>query len=348
MKSIYDFFIFRVIIVAFCLFGIASAYTQDLEKECESIYQSLWIDKDANRIESVEKTLEIAKTYIKKCNNIKKKEEVRAFIAKQIPKIEQKIKELEVNNLIETFNKSIPAKNWDLAFASGKDFLSKHPDYILDVSLVLASIGFDRAVENPPIDKYNNEAINYAKTALQLMNEGKVSATGRYGAFQYYYKNEKCPDGVINAIGWMNYTIGYIMFVRQKQTKEAVSYLYKSTQIGCETKNFSEVYRLIGDWYFDEVIKLKDLRVEKLKSTSQETNETKSILALQKGFVNRAVDAYARAYQISSRWLDNSSTPVLRKKLEELQGDFADSYLKTVINTPFIDPATPVVPIPEN
>ncbi len=56
--------------------------------------------------------------------------------------------------------------NSDEAFASGRDIVSKYPD-LIDVPIVLASVGFDNAALKTPNDKYNTDAVNYAKMVIQ-------------------------------------------------------------------------------------------------------------------------------------------------------------------------------------
>ena len=353
MKLSFKFFILQIMIFAFCVFGASSVIAQDLTKECETIYESIPI-KDKNiTINDYKKYVVIAKEYLEKCRNVKGQEETRDYLIKQLPKLETTIRDME---LYSRFNAAVPNKNWDDAFDSGRQLIGYYPDTSLDILLILASIGFDNAAANPPNDKYNEDAINYAKLALQKMESGVTSEN--YGAFTYTYKTSECPNGKANAKGWMNYTIGYIIYARQGQKKEALSYIYQSTQIGCETKKLTEPYRLIGDWYYDEISNLEKSRLEKIKvAGNQETDETKSILALQKGYAERSLDAYSRIFKIYSSVISENLTYKfnLRKKVVELYKVFIDAditgldpYLKDLANTPFIDPATPVIPKPKS
>lgn len=333
-----------IVIFVFCTFGATSIFAQDLSKECEAIYQSLWIDKSLT-VEKYKRSLAGAKEYLEKCSQVKGQEEVRDYLIKQVPKLEKTIQEMELFN---RFNNAVPAENFDESFASGKEIIAKNPNYALDVLLILARLGFDNASAKSPNDKYNDDTKNFAKMALQKMNEGKSSDSFNF------FKTSGCSNEKLNATGWMNYIIGYILSVRQSQKKEALPYLYQSTQIGCETKKMSEAYRLIGDWYFDEFTNLEKSRLEKIKvAGNQETDETKSILALQKGYAERALDAYARIFKIFlTRSTENITYKAdLRKKTERVykflfDSDLTgfDSYLKNVANTSFIDPATPVIP----
>jgi hypothetical protein len=77
------------------------------------------------------------------------------------------------------------------------------------------------------------------------------------------------------------------------------------------------------------------------------------MLDLQMGYIDRAIDAYARAYKVTAA---NPKTKAykdgLLAKLKELftarfDGDTSkiDSYVAKVTDTPFIDPATPIAPV---
>ncbi|MEK7723156.1 MAG: hypothetical protein AAB336_02300, partial [Acidobacteriota bacterium] len=252
MKSIYDFFIFRAIIIAFCVLGTVPVYAQSLVEECESLYIKFLSNRKGPDIEKYEKAVVLGNEYLGKCGDLKDQETVKDYVTKQIPKIEKTIKEI-----LDPFPDVNQFKNKkDYAFAIGKRIVRENSDGDIDISLILASIGFDNATANPPNDEYNEDAITFAKIALQSLNKNISSGTGNYGAFGYIYKTKECPDGKLNATGWMNYIIGYIMFVRQKQIYESLPYLYQATQIGCETKNIAEIYRLIGNYYVEEFKKL--------------------------------------------------------------------------------------------
>jgi hypothetical protein len=154
----------------------------------------------------------------------------------------------------------------------------------------------------------------------------------------------------------MNYTIGYIMFYRQGMKKEALPFLYKATQLTSGTKTNPEVYRTIGSYYVDEFIKMDTDRVAKIKAAGdQDTDETKTILALQKGYADRAVEAYARAYKIASTDpKDKAFRDSLLNRVKELYSirfnknmSGFDAYLAGVMSKPFTDPSVAVTPVVE-
>jgi hypothetical protein len=306
MKRVFKFFAMKIIVIAFCLFGASSIFAQDLVKECETLYNQFLIQYHGDDIDKIKKIAGMAKEYLEKCGDLKGNEAVKAYLIKQIPRVEQRIKEIEVGKIVARFNSAVPAKNWDEAFAAGKEIIAKDPKLTLDISLILASIGYENTKANPPVNKYNDEAINYAKSALQQIHEGKTSLD--YGTLVFPRKSSKCPDGKVNATGWMNYIIGYIMYYRRNQKTEALPYLKSSTETGCETKTFHETYRLIGAWYLEEAVKSSDLRSQRLRicfptepPTSESKEEYNSILAKEKDYLKKALNAYKTAYKCALR-----------------------------------------------
>ncbi len=352
MKNVFKFLILGMMTVAFYAVATPSIFAQATVEECEAVYQKFLANRKGPELDKYKTAIASGKEYLEKCGTLDGQEKVKEYVAAQLPKVVEivRIKELETR-----FNDGVPNKKWDDAIASGKDLIASNRPYAFDVVLTIASIGYDNAVASPPVDKYNGDAITYAKMALQQIEGGKTSED--WGFFQYSYKTKECPDGKLNTTGWMNYTIGYIMYVRQKQNKEAVPYLYKATQVGCETKTFSEAYRLIGAWYLDEAIKLNNKRLELIKAAGdQDTDETKTILALQKGYADRAIDAYARAFKIASanKIATQTYKDSLYKKMQDLYKfryddklDGIDQYIAGVMSKPFPDPTTAITPVVE-
>lgn len=354
MKNVFKFLTLGTMLVAFYAIATTSTFAQATLEECTPIYERFKVERTSTDPTVLTAAIATGKEYLSKCSNLEGQEAVRDYITAQIPKIQKKIDDIMLARLEKRFNDSIPAKNWDESFAAGKELLTKNRPYELDLILTLAGIGYDNVTANPPVDKFNGDTISYAKMGLQKINEGKPSTD--FGFFQYANKTKECVDGKTNAIGWMNYIIGYTMYVRQKQNKDAVPYIYKSTQTGCETKSFPEAYRLIGAWYLDEAIKINTKRVELIKAASdQDTDETKALLALQKGYADRSIDAYARAYKMASAVKGPVKTYVdaLYKKMQELYDfrfsskDGIDKYISEVMGKPFPDPNTPVTPVVE-
>jgi hypothetical protein len=365
MKTIYKNLALGMLLAVFAVFSVAPVSAQTTPDKRAELYNT-YMENYNKSLDKQKIALAAAKEYVEKYPE--DKEQVDYFKA-AIPTLEKGINDKEAADagakkdaaLFEKFNAANKAKNIPEIFTSGKEILAKQPDF-LDINLVLASAGFDQAVLPTPVDTYNNDTINSAKAAIQQIEANKPSATGDYGAINYIYRNDKFTDTKSNALGWMNYTIGYITYYRQgkdnaAKKKEALPYFYKATQYNSFNKNNPFVYQTIGAWYLDEAIKIDTKRKELIKAAGdKDTDETLAMLAEQKGYADRAIDAYARAYKFAKddpkqkkEYTDN-----LYSRLKELytfryegKTEGIDQFVATVQNKPMPDPTTAITPVKE-
>ncbi len=359
----FKFLSLGVLVIAFYAISATSVLAQTSLEDCNTIYERFKVERTGKDIPQWTAAIASGKEYLDKCSNLDPpQEEVKTYVTGQIPKLQQKIADKTIADKEARFNAALKANNADEIVASAKDLINTNRSYSLDLMLDIASVGYDKATTNPAVDKFNGDAINFAKMALQKMSEGQASGNADNYGFYVSYKNKDCADGKVNAIGWMNYTIGVITSVRLKQTKDAVPYFYKASQVGCGTKNLAETYRFIGAWYLDETIKLNVSYAEKTKAAGdKDTDETLAILAMIKGYADRGADAYARAYKIATAPTSKALQPYkdsLLKRVKDLydvrfgenaSADAAkfDSFVAQVPGKPFVDPTTPVNPIVE-
>jgi len=350
MKDLNRLMILCVIFVWCAMLAVSSisAQAQAAQADCEPLYKTFLDNRKGPDLGKYKTALTAGNDYLAKCSGLD--EEIKTYVTKQIPKISETVRTTE---LVNRFNAAVPTKNWDEAFSSGKELIASNHSASLDVMIVLASIGYTNAMADPPIDKFNSDSLVYAKTVIQKLNEGATSES--FGSYQFAYKTKICPDGKPNTMSWMNYFIGRITYLRLNQKKEEVPYLYAAHKSGCELKNDSEIYRLIGAWYVDDAIKLNTARAAKIKAAGdQETEETKADEALLNGYLDRGIDAYARAYSSANSTNSQAYKDALHKRLEGLfdsrhdgNHDGIDKFVAGVMNNPFPDPTTPVKPVVE-
>lgn len=336
--------------VAFAAGTATVTFAQDPVAEQQAVYQKFLDNRKGPKPEQFKIAIAAGEEFIQKYGSNPDNKEIVDYINKFLPQLK---KIVNVTGAADEFNKAVPAKNWDAAFSAGKSLVSENPDNV-DVMLILASIGFDNATATPPVDKYNTDAINMAKMAIEKIQAGKPSATGNYGAFDYVYKTTKYADGKNNALGWMNYTIGRIMFDRLNQKKDALQYLYKATQTPGFIKDAPDVYALIGSYYRDEYNKIVTDRAAKIQANgNKETPETRDALGMQYAYADRALDAYSKAYKIANA--NPEVKPEYKKGLmDTLKGfykarfekdDGADAYIAQASNAPLTDPTTQITPV---
>ncbi len=145
------------------------------------------------------------------------------------------------------------------------------------------------------------------------------------------------------------------MFYNQKKQKEALPYLYEATKHNSLPQKSSDLYRMIGEYYFNQVATLEKERQAIRTSLGNKDNEKSlELFAMQKGYADRGMDAYARAYNIATA--DKDTPADVKKGLNDTfkrlytfrnngKDEGADAYLATVKSKPLPNPATPVQPI---
>jgi hypothetical protein len=374
MKTIFRFLALAMLLTAFTAASVTTSFAQDQAAEMKALYDIYIANYDKPEIEKKEAAITAAKQYVEKFGaNADAKQQVDYFKT-AIPDLEKAVaalkqKAIDAGNakamqaLFTRFDTALKGTggkaNPSETYAAGKEIVAKQPDF-LDVILVLGSVGFDQAVANPPVDTYNDDAITYAKMAIQKIEENKPSKTGNYGVLQYAYKNKENPDGKNNALNWMNYNIGYIMYYRQgkdnpAKKKEALPYLYNATKFTSTNQKNPTAYQAIGAWYLDEAIRIDGERQKKLAANGNKDNEeTLAMVGEQKGYADRAIDAYSRAYKLGKASVkpDKTYTDSLYNRLKELYAfrydgktDGIDAFVATVDKTPFPDPTTAITPV---
>ena len=247
---------------------------------------------------------------------------------------------------------AVKTKNWNEVFTTGEVIVNAEGDSPkgLDVKLDLVQVGFDRTLEKN--DAFNGKTLAYAKSALDAINAGKPSNSKAYGAlFQFKTKEE--------ALSWLNYYVGWLMYNKTSQKKEALPYLFKAAQVGTAKKNDTSIYTNIGSYYFDEAGRLYTEYTDKLKANNNEPNdEIKNLLGLARGTADRALDAFGRAYNIvkndtAKAALRTSIADTLVKlykfrfQLTEAKQADIDKYVADLVAKPMPDPATAVTPVVE-
>lgn len=367
MKTVTKFLTLGLMLAAFGAASVTATFAQATVEECEKIYQDFLANRKGPDRAKFEAAVAAGESYVSKCSALEGQKDVLDYVNKQLPKVKEAIVAFDKAKVFESFNKAVPAKDWATAFSTGKQIINDTPNDV-DVPLVLASIGFDNAVANPPVDTFNADAISMAKLALQKMEQGTGSGTGNFGAFAYVYKTAACADGKTNATGWMNYTIGNIMYYRMNQKKEALPYLYKATQVGCETKDrIAGIYRTIGNYYIEEFKRIEDEKNAAYKvltdtktddpTFAEKEKKYKDLVALQKGYMERTMDVIARAYKVAVNAKEPAAYQTAQLNLAKQFYGFRNGPTPTVpfdtwlsgvtLAKPFPDPTAAVEPIVE-
>jgi hypothetical protein len=168
--------------------------------------------------------------------------------------------------------------------------------------------------------------LKYAQQAIADLEANKPFKTYGVGVkdgASFVYRDKQ------NALGWMNYAIGYIYFYDKNDKKKAVGYLYKASQMDSDTKADPIIYNAIGGYYAEEVKKLgaevtalNEMRSDKDAPdlAKQKADAIKAKGALLNGTAEAAMDAYARAYSLA------------KEKPDKYPSSYADGFYNKVLN----------------
>ncbi|CAN5778434.1 hypothetical protein BH20ACI4_BH20ACI4_04660 [soil metagenome] len=370
----------RVLGLGLMIATFAFAGFAQQERTREIVYGEFTSNYQSNEVAKLQVALNAAKEYVEKFNTADDEAQVTYFKNEAIPFL---VKEIEKKGtqklakeesdawfaLLGNIEKANKAKNWAEVLSYGKQALDKQHKYLdqgyltselvksqkLDIAIILGVMGFDRAAEKN--DTFNNDAVTYLKQAIQQIEAGQTSKN--FGLLGYELKNKE------NALGLMNYYIGYIQYYRQKKEGEAIPYFYKATQYNSAAKDFAAIYENIGDTYYDKIAELDKKRLERTAVFEKEENEEtkaalakeiKGIYAEQKGYAERGIEAYSKAMKAAQADAKSSQQykDSLRGTLEQLykfrfpdKKDGIDAYINTAASKPLTNPATPVQPITE-
>ncbi len=283
------------------------------------------------------------------------------YINGKLPAIKEEI--IEKERFIK-FNKGVTDKIWSDAFSAGKEIIAANQNkpISLDVAIVLSLIGYDQASEKN--DSFNGDTVMLAETVIKKIDAGMTSE--KYGAFgKYELKTKDYPDGKQNSLGWMNYIIGYIKTVRQDNKKDGLPYYYKAaTKYNSVVKTYPDLFVTFGSHYLTELKKIDKERVRIFEENGKKENEqTLAMWDLEKGYFDRAIDAYARAYKLADA-IEKAAKPeqktaakTYKDNLYKALGDIykerfdktdgLDAHIAAQLTKPMPDPATEVQPVKE-
>lgn len=359
MKNIFRVIGFGVAVMAFTAIS-GNAQTDPCEDSYEVKTAALqkYRDniKEPRTAAKLKIALEAGKEFIAKYGKCEDTEPAAKSIGNRMPGIQAEYEKLDRYNRFDT---ALNNKNWAELFKVGREIMNAEPDspLALDIALGLASAGFDRAAVDK-VDTFNRDTIEMANLAISMLEAGRTSENFGIGGLAIF-KTKEFPNSTENALGWMNYIIGFVKYVRQKDTKAAVPFLYKAaTKYKSATQGIPVIYQMIGAWYYEELVKLDKQRNDKIAANGGKDNdETIALWELERGYLERTIDAFARAYKILAANAKTTAENEAKNRLyADLQGYYKDSfkktdgfdaYINTLLSKPMPDPMSAVQPIKE-
>lgn len=265
---------------------------------------------------------------------------------------EQMVKQEKIDGLTKQFFDGLKTNSWDAVYASGKELLAIDPEKFRPAEIVLGSIGYD-AMTKKNLNTWNDDTLKYAKLSIADLEAGKTFEPLGFGDYSYKSKDD--------ALGWLNYTVGYILSFDKKDKKQGVGYLYKAAQAKSATATIPDVYRSIGSYYIDEMNK----RIEELQALvkAQDPNapddvktakvaEIKAKQGMVNGTAERALNAFAHAVALASKDPKNAAyTKAITETAKQIYGirfgkpDGFDTYIATANGVAVPNPATAIEPV---
>lgn len=359
MKTIFRFLTLAMLLATFSAVTVTTNYAQTPQDEKAALYKTYTDNYAAKEVEKRQLALDAAKSYVEKFGADDVNKEQVDYFKKAIPDLEKGIEESKkaagaaeeqkkMQVLYDAFNKAATAKDVPGIYTSGKAILAKQPEF-LDVIIVLANAGFDQTLADPKSSTYTSDVVSYGTNAIQKIEAGKESESKKYGAFTYSLGTKE------NALRILNYSVGFVMSARQEKKKDALPYFYKSAKLETGGKGIPLIYQGIGANYLDEALKINETRNAAIKAAGdKDTPETLEMEANQRGYADRAIDAYARAYKLAKddKGAKKEYVDGLYSKLTDLykfrydgKVEGIDAYVAGVQSKPLPDPATPITPV---
>lgn len=168
------------------------------------------------------------------------------------------------------------------AYELGRQILATEPDNLK----LLVDLGASGYLVTPlKNQQLNNEALSYARKALQLIESGKVLDDWQPMASKDV------------AIAYLNYTIGALTI--EKEPASAIKNLINSVRVDTPLKKSPYTYAYIAGAYETGAYAKQSEQYKTLYAGKDETPESKLALESINQVVDRMIDAYARAVALA-------------------------------------------------
>jgi len=215
------------------------------------------------------------------------------------------------------------AKNYARTFEIGRALLERQPEdfYVLGT---LAEAGYENSLAGN--SSLNVETIGYAKRALKLLDDGKVTKADPFKTVDI-------------GRGFLNFVLGN--FLREKSPVEAADAFRRAVQTDSPYKTDSSAYHRMGiailKGEFAQVSAEYNEKYVGKESSSEQTAMFQRLTQLGA----RAIDAYARAVALSASPQQQEARTKILEQLTALYKSFhndSDAGLQELIETVLTKP----------
>jgi len=176
----------------------------------------------------------------------------------------------------------INEKKFSEAYSTGAQIFSTEPNY-LRAQIDLGYAGYLAASNKD--ETHNAEALNYARKSIQAIEEGKTPS--EWAPFK----------GKDDTLAYLNYAVGFLTL--KTAPEQSIDSLIKAAQYESEIRRTPSTYYFLAVAYESGPYKTLSAAYQTKFANQPETPESKAALEKLNVFMDRIVDAYARAINVA-------------------------------------------------
>lgn len=248
-----------------------SASSQETEDEVKVNLYTKFIDTYRNNRQAA---YEAAKAYLQRYG--KDNDQYSKYVQQWVDLYEKELRQGKLKDLVYS------DRNFVDSFKLGKQVLADEPDY-LDALIALGNAGF--LAYKAGNDNFNNEAVGYARKAIQQIDSGKTPDD---------WKPFKGKD---DTLAYLYNTIGLIKL--KTAPAEAIEPLMKIAQIESDLKRDPLTYYYLARAYESGLYAKLSADYQKNYADKEVTPASKQALEKLNQVIDRIIDADARAVAAS-------------------------------------------------
>jgi hypothetical protein len=215
------------------------------------------------------------------------------------------------------------SKNYARTFEIGRALLQKQPENFYFLS-ILGEAGYENAIAGNV--SLNAETAGYAKRAIQLLNEGKVTNADPFKSL-----------GV--ASGFLNFAVGNLL--KDQSPVEAADAFLKAVQSDSPYRSEPVAYHRLGAAILKGEFAQLSAEYNEKYGAKKSSAEQKAMFDQINHVVERAIDAYARAVALSTGPQQQDARNKVLAQLTSLYKSFhndsdagLDELIATVLSKP--------------
>jgi hypothetical protein len=291
-----------------------------------------------------------------------------AWLNPQLPKWEKFLDDQAqgqvLKGILDRYDAGIKSKNYDDSYVALGELLAKFPDRKgnLNQILPLGLVGLYQSYPPTKNYKYNDQTLKYAALAASRLKANEEATKKNpagvpvYGVFEFEMSKE-------DALSELAYAQAYITYWAKGDKKSALPLYFASIQMAGRHKDDPYSYATIAGFYADEAGRLGKEYAAKVATRSttdtpevaaQKEADIKTTEGLLKGYLDRAIDAYSRAYNYTKNDAASKATrDGIYKTIQDLyklryQKDTGiNEFITATVAKPMPNPTNEVAPVIE-